>query len=352
MPEFAQLSLLFNLAVFALAAAAVWGAGTRISQYADRISEQTGLGHAVIGLILVAGVTSTPELAVSLTSAWSGNAALAVNNIIGGIALQLAFLAVADFAIGRAALTSVIPAPVVILQGAVNVVLLGIVTAGILVGDRTVFGVGLWVWFVLAASLIALRHIVQAQSRRPWLANPDLQPNIEQAKQSSADSGEASHPREGKCVLAAKTLLAAAVIFVAGFVVSRTGEAIAEQTMLGPSFVGAVLLAFATSLPEISTVVAAIGHGFYTMAIANIFGTTLFNVALLFPIDAVASGDGVLNRVGEFSAAAALLCIILTSLFLAGLAERRDRTVLRMGLDSIAVLGIYSVGLIVLYNLR
>lgn len=351
MPDFAQLSVAANLALFALAATAVWAAGTRISSYADRISERTGIGHALIGLLLVASVTSTPELAVSLTSAWSGNASLAVNNILGGVAMQLAFLAVADFAIGRAALTSVIPEPVVILQGAFNIALLSVVAIGVLVGDRRFLGIGLWIWLILALTGVALRHVAQAQKRKGWLANPDVQPNEEPNKRKASTASKESQ-EESAFVLAAKTALAAGVIFVAGFIVSRTGEAIAEQTELGPSFVGAVLLALATSMPEISTVVAAIRLGFYTMAIANILGTTLFNVSLLFPIDAVAGGDPVLNQVGTFSAMAALLCIVLTALFLAGLAERRNKTVFRMGLDSIAVLFAYSGGLVILYSLR
>jgi cation:H+ antiporter len=348
MPDFVQLGLTTNFAVFAVAASAVWAAGTRISRYADVISERTGLGHALIGLLLVASVTSLPELAVSLTSAWRGNAPLAVNNILGGVAMQVAFLAMADFAIGRAALTSVIPEPVVILQGAFNVVVLAVVIAGILVGDRSLLGVGSWIWLVLIFVVLGIRQILRAQKQKPWLANPD----IPIATPSTQRTSDLSYEDHSGARLVVKTLGAAAVILLAGFVLSRSGEAIAEQTGLGSSFVGAVLLAFATSLPEISTVISAVSYGFYTMAIANIFGTTLFNVALLFPIDAVASGEPVLNRVGTFSAIAALLCIVLTALFLAGLAERRNRTVLRMGLDSIAVLTIYSGGLLVLYTLR
>ncbi|MGH8663948.1 MAG: hypothetical protein ACREUX_06740 [Burkholderiales bacterium] len=44
--------------------------------------------------------------------------------------------------------------------------------------------------------------------------------------------------------------------------------------------------------------------------------------------------------------------IVLTSLYLVGMLERRDRTVARMGYDSLAVLGVYFAGIAVLWTLR
>jgi cation:H+ antiporter len=60
----------------------------------------------------------------------------------------------------------------------------------------------------------------------------------------------------------------------------------------------------------------------------------------------------VLAQVGPFSIFGAALGIAMTAVFVAGLAERRDRTVFRMGIDSVAVLVIYFGGLGLLYSLR
>jgi cation:H+ antiporter len=152
--------------------------------------------------------------------------------------------------------------------------------------------------------------------------------------------------------LIGRTVAAAAIILVAGFVLSSTAEVIAEQTGLGSSFVGAVLVAVATSLPEVSTVLSAVRLGLYTMAISDILGTNIFDVGLIFVSDAVAAGEPVLGRVGDFSLFAALLGIVATTLFIMGVAERRDRTILRMGTDSLAVLVVYLGGLVILYTLR
>jgi cation:H+ antiporter len=152
--------------------------------------------------------------------------------------------------------------------------------------------------------------------------------------------------------LAFKVAASAIAILTAGFLVARSGEAIANQTTLGSSFMGVVFLALATSLPEVSTVFSALRRGLQTMAISDILGTNILNVLLLFGVDAVASGGPVFDRVGNFAAVAALLGVVLTGVFLVGLAERRDRTVLRMGTDSLAVLVLYAGGLTLLYTMK
>ena len=142
------------------------------------------------------------------------------------------------------------------------------------------------------------------------------------------------------------------VIVVCGYLLSRSGDAIAETTGLGHSFFGAVFLAIATSLPEMSTVYSAMRAGLYTMAMSDIFGTNLFDVSFLFLIDITGGEDAVMNSAGAFEGFASLIAITVTAIFLVGLAERRDKTIFRMGYDSLAVMGTYLVGLVILYFLR
>lgn len=352
MPEFAELPLLANIAIFAVAAAFVWAAGTRLPHYADVIGERTGASHALMGMLLIASVTSMPEVAVSLTAAARDNPPLAVNGLLGGIAMQISLLAIADAAIGRGALTAIVPDPVILLQGALNMVLLSIVAAAIVVGDVSVFGAGLWSWGILGATLLAARQLARAEGREPWSANVSRRQAKESKKESKEGEEGASQDTTPLSTLAAKTVAAAAVILVAGFLVSRTGEAIGDQTGIGASFAGVAFLALATSLPDISTVLSAVRMHRYTMAIAEIFGGAMFSVILLFAIDLISGGEPVLNQVGRFSLFGALLCIVLTGIFLAGIAERRDRTILRMGTDSALVLIAYIGGLVLLYSLR
>lgn len=351
--DFKAHPLWINIGVFAVAAAVVWIAGTRISHYADAIAERTGIGRAAIGLLLLGGITSLPEVAVTVSASAVGNAALAVNNILGSLAINIVILALADAVFGRDALTSVIPDPVVLLQGALNVLLLALVAAAVATGDRAFFGIGAWAWGILAVYLAAIWVLAHAQGRFPW--RPDgtgwHQRSVSPGPHPPGESGGAPSGEPLRRIIG-KTAVAGTAVLVAGYVLARSGETVAERTGLGSNFFGAVFVGLSTSLPEISTVLAAVRLKQYLMAVSDIFGTNLFNVGMVFLIDAVYRGGPVLNQVSRFSSFASILGIAMTALYLAGLVERRDRTVLRMGYDSVAVLGTYLGGIYLLYRLR
>ena len=93
------LSVSANLLLFAGLALAIWFAGTMLSHLADAIGDRTGVGQPLMGLIFLAVITGLPELVTTATATHSGNAAMALNKMFGGIAMQTAILAVADAAV-------------------------------------------------------------------------------------------------------------------------------------------------------------------------------------------------------------------------------------------------------------
>ncbi|MGZ8096174.1 MAG: sodium:calcium antiporter [Methylosarcina sp.] len=349
--NFTNYSLTMNLAIFAAAACAVWVAGTKIAAYADELAERFDLSRAMLGLLLLAGVTSLPEIATSFTAARSGVPELAVNNLLGGIAMQVALLAIADIISGKQALTSIVPNPMVMLQGAFNICLLTFVAITVIVGDIPFLGAGVGSWMIFALAIYSFFKVSEADKRNPWIINnPD---NNIFGRKDSHNQEDNRHLKDNNLIwLIAKTIISAMTILFAGYVVATVGDVIARQTGLGASFVGFSLLAIATSLPEASTVFACIRRGLYTMAISDILGTTAFNVALLLGVDTLSSGEPVLSRSGDFTAVGALLGLAVTGLFLTGLIERADRTFLRMGVDSAAMLVVYSGGMVLLYSMR
>ena len=101
---------------------------------------------------------------------------------------------------------------------------------------------------------------------------------------------------------------------------------------------------------QLGLIIRSLGR--YLMAFSDIFGTNIFDVALIFLIDASYPGGPVLNEVGAFSSFAAVLGIAVTLVYAAGLIERHDRTLLGIGVDSWAVVAIYLSGVGILYSLR
>lgn len=341
---FESLPLAANLAAFVVAAAVVWMAGTRLAGYADAIATVTGLGQAVIGLALLGGITSLPEIAVAVTSSLAGHPALTINDVLGSAAINVLIIALADAVLGRDAITSVTASPRLLLQAALSMALFALAAAATFAPDVALAGASAWSWSIAIACGASLYVVGRSRPERAW-----------QPVQEGRDEAKAPRKEEqgdGLRRLLLKTAGVGAVVLVAGFVLAKTGEAIAEQTGLGTSFVGVVLLAAATSLPEVSTVVGAVRRRRYEMALADIFGTNVFNVLILFLADLLYDGPPALQEAGAFAGFAALLALVLTAVFLAGLIERRDRTVVRMGFDSLVAIGLYAGGLFVLYRLR
>ena len=344
---FKDLPLWANLAALAAAAVAVWWAGAGLARHADALARKTGIGQAVVGMLLLGGITSLPELAVAVTATLHDAPLLTVNDILGSAAINVVILALADARYGRGALTATPGHPQVLLQGALSVVLLLLIAAAVVAGDRMVIGMGAWSWVLLAGYAVSVRMVSRSAHMHSWVPDPDG-PHHDAPR----DAGKSREPEASRARLVGRIAVRGAVILAAGFVLAQSAEGIAEQSGLGNSFVGAVLLGLCTSLPEVSTVLAAVKLGRYEMAIGDVFGTNLFNVTIIVLVDAIHGGPPVLQVAGAFGAFAALLAALLTLLFIAGVIERRDRTLWRMGADSLAALAVYAAGLAVLYRLR
>jgi len=109
--------------------------------------------------------------------------------------------------------------------------------------------------------------------------------------------------------------LAAAIVIVTGGVLARAAERIAVCSGLGRLLVGSILLAGATSLPELSVDISAVRAGLDDVAVGDLLGSSLFNLLILAIADLVHARRGeVLTRTSQAHALQGLLAIALTAL--------------------------------------
>lgn len=337
--DLTQFGLPVLIGIFAVAAAIVWHFGTRLAAQVDIISQRTGIGEAFSGMLLLGGITSLPEVATVSTSAATGNPALAVNNLIGSAALNLMLLVVADLLYGRDALTKVAAKPTTLMQGILGMILMGSVAFAIGTREIDLFGVvGLWSLLLACGCVWALRLTARFSDRHVWEAVEEIDESEEESKEADPDE----RPMGRLYVSLAGTALA---ILVGGAALSLSGDAIAQATGISSGLVGFLLVGFGTSLPELSSITAAVKLKRYEMAVGDIFGTNLFNIALIFLADLVYAGEPVLALAGRFETIGALTAVLITGAFVIGLLERKDRAVMRMGYDAVAALAFFAIGL-------
>ena len=104
------------------------------------------------------------------------------------------------------------------------------------------------------------------------------------------------------------------------------------------------MLAAATALPKLSTGLAAVRIEDFELAVSDIFGGNAFLPVLFFPATLLA-GQSVLGSAAKTDAFLAVLGILLTAVYIAGLVIRPKRQYLRLGPDSLAVLVLYFAGI-------
>ncbi|MFI4877063.1 MAG: sodium:calcium antiporter [Blastopirellula sp. JB062] len=340
--------------ILAVAGLIVWHAGLKLARYAKGIADQIGLSKVIAGALLLGAATSLPEIVTTMTASALGNAPLAVNNLFGGVAMQLAVLAIIDWQrVPGRPLTFFSPNPVLLLAGVLLILQIALAILAITAGDVNAVGhLGYWPPLLVVFYGLSLYYLDRFNSLDTWKAQQTPEPSPEdEADNAVASAADNQHTQQESSLtkLSLGFAFFCLITLLGGGAVSASADALAEQTMIGSSFVGATLVALTTSLPELSTTAGSIRLGAYTMAIANIFGTNTLEIALLFPADLAYVEGPVMNAVDQSALLMGSLGIVMTSLYLWGLLERRDRSFLGMGIDSVWVLAAYLFGLSVLY---
>jgi cation:H+ antiporter len=336
-----------NGLIFLAAGVVVWVVGTRLTRNLDVISQRTGLGQAFVGMLLLGGITSLPELANTITSSVIGNPALSINNLLGSAAINVLLLAIGDAVFGREALTSMVARPSTLMMATLCILVLVAIAMAVTTGDVLVLGVGAWAVAVCMFSIAAFWLAVDYGHRGSWVPKPGSTTSEPEAalqpEKAAGPDGQKSLRR-----LVAITVVHAALIFVAGYSLSQTGDALAVQTGLGTGMVGFLLIGLSTSMPELSTIFAALRLRRYEMAFGNVLGTNFVNLSFILVADLFFTGGPVINELGGFETISALLGATLIGVFLVGLLERRNAVMLRLGYDSLAVMLLFAAGVALL----
>ncbi len=322
--------------IFLVAGGVVVAAGTILARSGDQIATQTGLGGLLVGMLLLSVATSLPEIATDMSAALEGAPDLAVGDLFGSSMANMAILAIIDLAhrgrvwpgvgLGHARLAA-------IAIGLTSVAVLAIlVPAGFAIG-----WVGLDTVFIVATYIAAAAWM--GRSRGQGTRSRESSGEI-LAPTGWAGAHEARHSLRYEIALFGA---AAAVILVAAPFLALSGKGIADATGVGQTFVGALLLAVTTSLPELVASLAAIRIGAYDLAVGNLFGSNAFNMTVLFAADLAYTPGPILAAVDPSQVVAGVGAILLMAIALAAVVHGTRTRIRRLEPDAVAVLVTYVV---------
>jgi cation:H+ antiporter len=148
-----------------------------------------------------------------------------------------------------------------------------------------------------------------------------------------------------------KFILAAAAVIAAGIWLSFVGEDIAEVTGWGTSFVGSLFLAISTSMPELVVTFAAVRLGAVDMAVADILGSNMFNMAIILPVDLAYVRDSIFAAVTDVHGITAAAGLLMSLLVIIGIRFHRKRKIFGLfGWYTPLLVIIYLVGFYALFR--
>lgn len=140
-------------------------------------------------------------------------------------------------------------------------------------------------------------------------------------------------------------ILAAALTVYAAIKLSTYADVISEKSTMSGMLVGTVLLAGATSLPEVTTSVSAVMINNPDIAIGNMLGSNLFNIFILAMFDLYYRQKRLFNEASRDHLYTASLGLMLTLVTMIALIVRIDFTILGIGIDALLIAGLYALGI-------
>jgi cation:H+ antiporter len=139
-------------------------------------------------------------------------------------------------------------------------------------------------------------------------------------------------------------IVSAAVVVLAAIKLAQYGDVIAVRTRLSGMFIGTLLLAGATSLPELLSAINALAIDIPNLAAGSMFGSSMFNMFMLAILDLITQQARILRQVAMNHALTASLANLLMGLAVFFLLANIDAQIGWIGVDSLAIMGIYMVG--------
>lgn len=334
MPDTLQIWLQYTIV-----SAVIVAAGFYLSRYGDVIAEKTGLSGSWVGLALLATVTSLPELVTGISSVAAAHEIdIAVGDVLGSCVFNLLILALLDAFFRKGSIFSA-GRKGHLLVAAYGILLLGMCAASLLfsqAGQMPVLGhVGLYapalVLVYLAAMHAAFRY--------------------EREDVAEFEAAEAArYPGITLRQAAVRYAVAAIAVVLAGSMLPFIAAVLADQMGWSRSFVGTQFVAAVTSLPEIAVTFAALRLGALDMAIANLLGSNLFNIAILAVDDVFYLQGAILADVSPVHAVTALAAITMSTVVAVALLTRpRSRIGGIISWPGLALVAIYLLNSLALY---
>jgi cation:H+ antiporter len=235
-----------------------------------RLAGTLGVSPIVVGLTIVSFGTSAPELVVSTVASLGGNSDLAIGNVLGSNLANIGLI------LGVTALVRPLDVAARVVWREMPLMILLTVALYPLAWDGVLSrGDGIMLLIALVGYLVFVFQSVEAEA-------PEILGEYEEFVKASAESATRIHLSDvGLIVTGCAGLVAGGYAIVQG--------AVAVASLLGVSqvIIGLTVVAVGTSLPELATSLVAAMRKEADIAVGNVIGSNIFNIAAILGTSSV-----------------------------------------------------------------
>ncbi len=322
--------------------------GSWLPVLAERLAKQFHISSSAVGLLLVSIITSLPELSTSLSAVIKiGQPNLSVGNNLGSDVFNLMIIALCDLLFRKGGILRQITqrstTPFLYYLFMISALLMTL----ILPNSVTFFGGH----FNIGSLLVIASYLFiffRTHRRGKTNCQGTASDKLYCANNSTENIGSADRTERNKILL--QFSFVALVIIIAGTILAHLGDQISERTGLEQSFIGTLLLALVTSLPELAVSISALKIGAIDLMVGNILGSNIFNVLItaIADISYRKKAFHIPNNINPGllwigGCSIAMICLVLV-------ASRQKKKAKWVAWESILTLTLYLIALFALYR--
>lgn len=285
---------------YLMAAAVLVLFSIKCADYVDMLDKKTNMSGAFIGGVILAAVTSLPEMITSISAVALGNPGLIIGNVLGSDVFNLCiFGSLTLVAVGAFRKATVGKSHMKVLICTV----LAYLTTGFVLfsGLDTTFP---HVSINIASVIIVVLYAISCK----FMASDD-----------SESDNEDDNDLTVKQVVT-RFVLCALGLVIASIIITKITDLIDQQYNLGASLAGALFLGVATSIPELTSSIALVRKGNFNAMVGNVVGSNMFNYIIFSVADILAFRSNVYEVSSDsklliiFGLASAILAMISLSI--------------------------------------
>lgn len=331
--------------IFAVLAGLVIMVGKKLSLYGDAIGDLMGIEKSWIGIVMLAAVTSLPEMVTSVSATLMGNPQMAVSNIFGSNLFNIFVVFIVDIFVLKSTSFSSNVSNKNFMTGFWSIILTLIFLLGFSFPTEGVMNISLFSLLILGVYFIAMKSIYVYEHQKNDEFSEKLEEEVKEFHEAQESGMTLPQAKKG-------FVISAFFIVILGTGLSFVGDKIASTPFfgieLGESFVGLILIALATSLPELTVSIEAIKLKSYDMAVGNLLGSNIFNIMIIFIIDLFLRNENIYQSLGGFHKLTAIFSMFILLVFMIGIMFKNKKR----RYDTYIIGLVYFISMYILYIKR